>query len=138
MARGVNKVILVGTVGKDIELRHIPPSNDAVCNVSIATNEEWKDKNTGQKQTRTEWHRVSAFKQQAEFLSKYAKKGTVIYVEGSLRTKKITGKDGKDTYQTDIKANEVQILSGGRDSGQPQGQASQPAGGFDEHDWDNS
>jgi len=116
MARGVNKVILIGTMGKDPEVRKMPQNNESVCTISIATNEKWKDKNTGKDVERTEWHRVSMFGQKADFVGQYAKKGSMIYVEGSLQTKKWQDKEGKDVYQTEVKCSEVQILSGGASS----------------------
>jgi len=115
MARGVNKVILIGTVAKDPEVRHIPPNDDPVCNVSLATNKEWKDKQTGNIEKRSEWHKVAFFKQQADFIGRYAQKGSVLFVEGELQTRKVT-KDGKNEYKLEIRVNEVQILSGGKTS----------------------
>jgi len=111
MARGVNKVILVGTLGKDPEVRYMP-SGGAVCNINIATNESWKDKQTGQMQERTEWHRVVAFNRLAEIMGEYLRKGSQVYIEGKLQTKKWQGQDGQDRYTTEILANEMQMLGG--------------------------
>lgn len=110
-ARGVNKVILVGTLGKDPETRYTS-AGAAICNFSMATNESWKDKNTGEKQERTEWHRVKAFGQLAEICGKYLKKGRQVYIEGSIRTDKYTDKQGVERYATDIIAATMQMLGG--------------------------
>src|SRR5512135_443500 len=109
MARGVNKVILVGNLGKDPEVRYMP-SGGAVANITIATSEQWKDKDTGQQQERTEWHNVVFFNRLAEIAGEYLKKGSKVYVEGSLRTRKWQDKEGKDRYTTEIVANEMQML----------------------------
>ncbi len=109
MARGINKVILVGNLGQDPETRYMP-SGGAVTNISIATSESWKDKNTGQMQERTEWHRVVFFNRLAEIAAQYLKKGSKVYVEGSLRTRKWQGQDGQDRYTTEIVAGEMQML----------------------------
>jgi len=117
MARGINKVILVGNCGKDPETRYMP-SGGAVTNVSIATSEGWKDKQTGETKERTEWHNVVFFNRLAEIAGEYLKKGSQIYVEGSLRTRKWQDKEGKDRYTTEIVASEMQMLgsrSGGGD-----------------------
>jgi len=111
MARGVNKVILVGTLGKDPEVRY-SQSGSAMTSVSVATNESWKDKVTGEKQERTEWHRVKFFGRLAEIAGEYLKKGGQVYIEGSLRTEKYTDKQGVEKYSTDIIANEMQMLGG--------------------------
>jgi len=115
MARGINKVILVGTLGKDPEVRY-SQSGSALTSVSIATNESWKDKN-GEKQERTEWHRVKFFGKLAEIAGEYLKKGGQVYIEGSLRTEKYTDKQGVEKYSTDIIANEMQMLGGRADGG---------------------
>ncbi|HQU14981.1 MAG: single-stranded DNA-binding protein [Chromatiales bacterium 21-64-14] len=115
MARGVNKVILVGNLGRDPEVRYLP-SGSAVANVTIATSESWKDKQSGEKQERTEWHNVVFYSRLAEVVGEYLKKGSQIYVEGSLRTRKWQDKDGRDRYTTEIVANEMQML-GGRGGG---------------------
>jgi single-strand DNA-binding protein len=109
MARGVNKVILVGHLGKDPEVRY-SPNGQAVANVTLATSESWKDKATGEKQERTEWHRVVFFSRLAEIAGEYLKKGAQIYVEGRLQTRKWQDKEGKDRYTTEIVANEMQML----------------------------
>ena len=114
MARGVNKVILVGTLGKDPETRS-SQAGGALATVSIATNETWKDKN-GEKQERTEWHRVKFFGRLAEIAGEYLKKGSQVYIEGSLRTEKYTDKQGVEKYSTDIIANEMQMLGGRPDT----------------------
>lgn len=115
MARGINKVILVGNCGQDPETKYMP-SGGAVTNLSIATSESWKDKNTGQQQERTEWHRVVFFNRLAEIAGEYLRKGQQVYVEGSLRTRKWQGQDGQDRYTTEIVASEMQML-GGRGGG---------------------
>lgn len=162
MARGINKVILVGNLGQDPETRYMP-SGGAVTNITVATSETWKDKNSGQQQERTEWHRVVFFNRLAEIAGEYLKKGSKVYVEGSLRTRKWQGQDGQDRYTTEIVAAEMQMLDGRGGAGgggmgqqdynqappsrqqsapsqqnQPQGNPSQqaPAGGFDDFDDD--
>ena len=117
MARGVNKVILVGNIGQDPETR-FSGSGAAITNVSIATSESWKDKQTGQQQERTEWHRVVFFNRLGEIAGEYLKKGSKVYVEGSLRTRKWQDKSGQDKYTTEIVANEMQMLDS-RGAGQP-------------------
>jgi single-strand DNA-binding protein len=109
MARGVNKVILIGNCGGDPETRYLP-SGGAVTNVTLATSESWKDKQTGQPQERTEWHRVVFFNRLGEIAGEYLKKGSKVYVEGSLRTRKWQDKDGADKYTTEIVASEMQML----------------------------
>ncbi|MBQ0796542.1 single-stranded DNA-binding protein [Zhongshania sp.] len=109
MARGVNKVILVGNLGQDPETRYMP-SGGAVTNVTVATSETWKDKQSGQPQERTEWHRVVFFNRLAEIAGEYLKKGSKIYLEGSLRTRKWQNKEGVDQYTTEIVAAEMQML----------------------------
>ena len=120
MARGVNKVILVGNCGRDPETRYMP-SGGAVTNVSIATSDAWKDKQTGEPQERTEWHRVVFFNRLGEIAGEYLKKGSKVYVEGSLRTRKWQGQDGQDRYTTEIVASEMQMLDS-RDQGMGQDQ----------------
>ena len=127
MARGVNKVIIVGNCGQDPETRFMP-SGGAVTNLSIATSESWKDKTSGQPQERTEWHRVVFFNRLAEIAGEYVKKGSKLYVEGALRTRKWQNKEGQDQYTTEIVASEMQMLDsrGGQDGGhRPQQQAPQ-------------
>ncbi len=109
MARGVNKVILVGNLGNDPETRYMP-SGGAVTNLTIATSEVWKDKQTGQQQDRTEWHRIVFFNRLAEIAGEYLRKGSKIYVEGSLRTRKWQDKAGQDRYTTEIVGSELQML----------------------------
>jgi len=109
MARGINKVILIGNLGKDPEVRYMP-NGQAVANVTLATSESWKDKNTGEQQERTEWHRVVFFRRLGEIAGEYLKKGSKIYVEGKLQTKKWQDNNGNDRYTTEIVANEMQML----------------------------
>lgn len=119
MARGINKVILVGNVGQDPEMKYMP-SGGAVTNISVATSESWKDKQTGQQQERTEWHRVVFFNRLAEIVGEYVRKGSKLYIEGSLRTRKWQGQDGQDRYTTEIVASEMQMLDS-RQDGAPMG-----------------
>ncbi|MGA0806408.1 MAG: single-stranded DNA-binding protein [Pseudohongiellaceae bacterium] len=114
-SRGINKVILVGNVGQDPETRYMP-NGGAVTNLSIATSETWKDKNSGEQQERTEWHRVVFYQRLAEIVAEYVKKGSKIYVEGSLRTRSWE-QDGVKRYATEIIANEMQMLDGRGSSG---------------------
>jgi len=109
MSRGINRVILVANLGKDPEAKFMPNGN-AVTNITVATSESWKDKQTGQQQERTEWHRVVFFNKLAEIASEYLKKGSKVYIEGSLRTRKWQGQDGQDRYTTEIVASEMQML----------------------------
>ena len=106
--RGVNKAIVVGNLGQDPETRYMP-SGTAVTNLSVATNESWKDKQTGEKKERTEWHRVSAFGRLAEIMAEYLRKGSQVYIEGKLRTNKYD-KDGQTHYSTEIIADQMQML----------------------------
>lgn len=115
MARGVNKVILVGNLGKDPEVRYMPNGN-AVANITIATSESWKDKTTGENQEKTEWHRVVLFRRLGEIAGEYLKKGSQVYIEGKLQTRKWQDNNGQDRYTTEIIANEMQML-GGRGGG---------------------
>ena len=110
MARGVNKVILVGNCGQDPETRVIPSTGASVTNLSVATSESWKDKVTGDQQERTEWHRVVFFNRLAEIAGDYVRKGSKLYIEGSLRTRKWQGQDGQDRYTTEIVGSEMQML----------------------------
>jgi len=110
-SRGINKVILIGNLGADPETRYMP-SGDAVTTLRVATNESWKDKQTGQTQERTEWHRVVMFGRLAEIAAEYLKKGRQVYIEGQLRTRKWQGQDGQDRYTTEIVAREMQMLGG--------------------------
>jgi single-strand DNA-binding protein len=109
MARGVNKVILVGNLGQDPEVRY-SPNGGAIANISVATSESWKDKNTGEQVDKTEWHRVVFFRRLAEIAGEYLKKGSKVYIEGKLQTRKWQDKNGQDRYTTEIVANEMQML----------------------------
>lgn len=147
MARGVNKVILIGNLGRDPEVRYMP-SGSAVANVALATSEQWRDKQSGEQQERTEWHTVVFFNRLAEIAGEYLRKGSQVYVEGSLRTRKWQDKNGNDRYSTEIVANEMQMLgsrSGGgggdferkpRQQQQPAAAAPASAGPADEFDDD--
>jgi single-strand DNA-binding protein len=115
MARGINKVILIGNLGADPETRAIP-SGTTVANLRIATSESWRDKQSGEQQERTEWHRVALFGRLAEIAAEYLKKGSQVYIEGSLRTRKWQDKQGNDRYSTEIIGNDLQML-GGRGGG---------------------
>ena len=148
MARGVNKVILVGNLGGDPEVRYMP-SGGAVATVTVATSEVWKDKNTGQKQEHTEWHRVVFFNRLGEIAGEYLKKGSKVYVEGSLRTRKWQDKSGQDRYTTEIVGSDLQMLDskgGGASGGYQQssynnnnasGPAPQPVDAPDYSDFDD-
>ena len=125
MARGVNKVILIGNLGVDPEVRYMP-SGGAVTNIRMATAETWKDKQTGERQERTEWHRVVFFGPLAEIAGEYLKKGSQVYIEGRLQTRKWQGQDGQDRYTTEIVANEMNML-GGAPSGRGAGGAAGPS-----------
>ncbi|STX40620.1 single strand binding protein [Legionella donaldsonii] len=116
MARGINKVILVGNVGLDPEVRYMPNGN-AVTTLSLATSETWKDKQTGDKQERTEWHRVVCFNRLGEIAGEYVRKGSKLYVEGSLRTRKWQDQQGQDRYTTEIVATDIQMLDSKGNSG---------------------
>ncbi|HEY0339191.1 MAG TPA: single-stranded DNA-binding protein [Steroidobacteraceae bacterium] len=129
MARGVNKVILVGNLGADPETRAMP-SGSTVANLRIATSESWRDKTSGEQQERTEWHRVALFGRLAEIASEYLKKGSQVYIEGSLRTRKWQDKQGNERFSTEIVGNELQMLGGrGGAGGGGGGGASYGAGG---------
>ena len=147
MARGINKVILIGNLGKDPEVRYMP-NGGAVANLTLATSENWKDKTSGETQERTEWHRVVMFGRLGEIAGEYLKKGSKVYIEGKLQTRKWQGQDGQDRYTTEIVANEMQMLdsrggtsdySGASSNNAPASQQSAPAaagGGFDDFDDD--
>lgn len=122
--RGVNKAIIVGNLGADPEVKAMP-SGTMVATISVATSESWKDKQTGDKQERTEWHRVVFFGRLAEIVGQYLTKGSSVYVEGSIRTDKYQDKEGVTRYATKIVAREMQMLGGGKDGGQ-QRQESRP------------
>jgi single-strand DNA-binding protein len=108
-SRGINKVILVGNLGRDPEVRYMP-SGGAVTNITIATSETWKDKNTGQQQEKTEWHRVVLFGRLGEIAGEYLRKGSQVFIEGRLQTRKWQDQSGQDRYTTEIVANEMQML----------------------------
>ena len=118
MARGVNKVIVIGNLGQDPETRYMP-SGSAVTNLRIATNESWKDKQTGEQKDRTEWHSVAMFGKLAEIAAEYLRKGSQVYIEGKLRTRKWQDKSGNDRYTTEIVADEMQMLGGRSGGGEP-------------------
>jgi single-strand DNA-binding protein len=131
MARGINKVILIGNLGQDPDTKAMP-SGMTVCNLRIATSESWKDKQTGDMKEQTEWHSVAMFGRLAEIAGEYLRKGSQVYIEGRLRTRKWQDKEGKDRYTTEIVANEMQMLgSGGRGGmgGEGRGEARAAAGG---------
>ncbi len=121
----VNKVTLIGNLGRDPEMRYMP-NGDAVCNVTIATSETWKDKSTGEKKEATEWHRVVFFRKLAEIAGQYLRKGSSVYVEGKLTTRKWQDKDGQDRYTTEIVADEMKMLGGRAESGAPAPAQSEP------------
>ncbi|HTY03331.1 MAG TPA: single-stranded DNA-binding protein [Rhodocyclaceae bacterium] len=138
----VNKVIIVGNLGADPETRYMP-NGDAVCNIRVATTESWKDKQSGEKKEITEWHRVVFYRKLAEIAGQYLKKGSQVYLEGRIRTRKWTDKEGQERYTTEIEANEMQMLgrregmgdAGPRESGNagrsaaPAKPAAAPSGG---------
>ena len=128
---GVNKVIIIGNLGRDPEVKYTQ-SNVPVANISVATTESWKDKNSGEWQEKTEWHRVVLWRHLAERAERYLKKGKQVYVEGKLETRKWTDKEGNDRYTTEVVANQMMLL-GRRDEseGESQGGAQKQAGGFD-------
>ena len=130
MARGVNKVILIGNLGQDPEVKYMPNGN-AVANITVATSESWKDKNTGEQVDKTEWHRVVFFRRLAEIVGEYLKKGSKIYIEGKLQTRKWQDKNGADHWTTEVIASEMQMLDsrggGSSDFNQNQGAPSQSA-----------
>lgn len=124
----LNRVTLIGNLGRDPETRYMP-SGDAITNIAVATTSSWKDKATGEKREETEWHRISAFGKLAEIMAQYLKKGSQVYIEGSLRTRKYTDKEGIERYATEIRADSMQML-GGRQEGSapaPRQQAAKPA-----------
>ncbi|GIX34287.1 MAG: hypothetical protein KatS3mg126_0066 [Lysobacteraceae bacterium] len=116
MARGINKVILIGNLGADPETRYTT-SGSAVTTIRVATSESWRDKQTGEQQERTEWHRVKLFGRLGEIAGEYLRKGRQVYIEGSLRTDKYTDRDGVERYTTEIIASEMQMLGGGDGAG---------------------
>ena len=129
MSRGVNKVILVGNLGKDPETKYMP-SGDCVCNFSIATAESWKDKSTGEKVEKTEWHNIVIFRRLGEIAGEYLRKGSQVYIEGKLKTRKWQDKNGNDRWTTEIEARDMQMLGGrggNAGAGAPAAQQSSPA-----------
>lgn len=134
MGKGVNKVILVGNLGKDPETRYTP-SGGAVTNVTLATSDTWKDKQTGESKEQTEWHRIVFFNRLGEIAGQYLKKGSKIYIEGRLQTRKWQDQDGQDQWTTEIVASQMQMLDN-KDDNQSQsnegGQENEQAQGFDE------
>ena len=134
MARGINKVILVGNLGQDPETKAMP-SGMTVCNLRLATSESWKDKQTGEMKEQTEWHSVAMFGRLAEIAGEYLRKGSQVYIEGRLRTRKWQDKEGRDRYTTEIVANEMQMLGsrgggmGGEGRGEPRGESRASGGG---------
>jgi len=131
----VNKAIIVGFLGKDPETRYMPDGN-AVCNIRVATSESWKDKNTGEKQERTEWHRIVFYRKLAEIAGQYLKKGSQVYIEGKIKTRKWQDKEtGQDRYSTEIEATEMTMLGKRGESGQEAGEsdAYRAASGASQH-----
>lgn len=122
MARGINKVILVGNLGADPDTRYMP-SGKAVTNIRIATSESWKDRQTGDQQERTEWHSIVMYDKLGEIAAEYLRKGSQVYIEGSLRTRKWQDKEGKDRYTTEIIARDMQMLGGRGGAGASGGEA---------------
>ena len=128
MARGINKVILVGNLGADPETRYTA-SGSAIANIRLATSESWRDKQTGETQEKTEWHRVVFFNRLAEIAGEYLRKGSQVYIEGKIQTRKWQDQSGQDRYTTEIVANEMQMLGGRAGEGAPR-QAAPAGGGF--------
>ena len=123
MARGINKVILVGNLGKDPEMKYTA-SGAAIANITVATSESWNDKQTGEKVEKTEWHRVVFFRRLAEIAGEYLRKGSQVYIEGKLQTRKWQDQNGQDRYTTEVVGDEMQMLGsrgGGEGGGRPQG-----------------
>ena len=141
MARGINKVILIGNLGKDPEVRYMA-NGGAVCNVTLATTESWKDKQSGEQKDKTEWHNIVFYRRLAEIAGEYLRKGSQIYVEGRLQTRKWQDKNGNDRYTTEIIANEMQMLGSARGGGADFGASSSsqaapaPASAMDDFDDD--
>ena len=133
MARGVNKVIIIGNLGADPETRAMP-SGTTVANLRVATSESWRDKQTGEQQERTEWHRVALFGRLAEVAAEYLRKGSQVYIEGSLRTRKWQDKQGNERYSTEIVGNDMQMLGGrGGGGGAAPGGPGATGGGREHH-----
>ena len=127
----VNKVIIVGNLGKDPEVRYMP-SGGAICNVNVATTRQWKNKESGEKQEETDWHRIVFFDRLAEIAGEYLKKGRSVYVEGRLRTRKWTDKEGKEQYTTEIVATEMQMLGSREGMGGGAGAGEEGGGSYSE------
>ena len=139
MARGINKVILVGNLGKDPEVRYMA-NGGAVCNVTLATTESWKDKQTGEQKDKTEWHNIVFYRRLAEIAGEYLRKGSQIYVEGKLQTRKWQDKNGNDRYTTEIIATEMQMLGsrgGSADFGSSSAPQAAPAAAEATDDFDD-
>lgn len=128
MARGVNKVILVGNLGRDPEMKYTA-SGAAIANITVATSESWNDKQTGEKVEKTEWHRVVFFRRLAEIAGEYLRKGSQVYIEGKLQTRKWQDQSGQDRYTTEIVGDEMQMLGGRGDSGGSSGGGAPSGGG---------
>jgi single-strand DNA-binding protein len=128
MARGINKAIIVGNLGRDPEVRYSANGN-AIANITVATSDVWKDKNTGENQERTEWHRIVFFNRLAEIAGEYLKKGSQVYVEGRIQTRKWQDQSGQDRYTTEIVANELQMLGARGGQGGPDMQYESASGG---------
>ena len=126
MSRGLNKTFLIGNLGRDPEIKYMP-SGDALANLAVATTDSWKDKTSGERVEKTEWHRVVLFKRLAEIAAEYLKKGSKVYIEGSLRTRKWQAQDGSDRYTTEIVANDMQML-GSSNNGAGHSQANSQQG----------
>ena len=122
----LNKVILIGRLGRDPEVRYMP-NGEAVCNFSIASSETWNDRQTGQRQERTEWHNITLYRRLAEVAGQYLKKGSQVYIEGRIQSRKYTGKDGIERTAYEIIGSEMKMLGGGNDSGQQNAQHTPPA-----------
>jgi single-strand DNA-binding protein len=125
MARGINKVILIGNLGQDPEVRYLP-NGGAVANLSVATSESWTDKATNEKKEKTEWHRVVIYQRLAEIAGEYLRKGSKVYIEGKLSTRKWQDKDGVERYTTEVVANDLQMMDGKQDSNQQASPSQQP------------
>ena len=122
----LNKVILIGNLGRDPEVRYMP-NGEAVCNFSIATSETWNDRQSGQRQERTEWHNITMYRRLAEIAGQYLKKGSQVYIEGRIQSRKYTGKDGIERTAYEIIGSEMKMLGGGNDGGQQNAQHTPPA-----------
>ena len=122
----LNKVILIGNLGRDPEVRYMP-NGEAVCNFSIATSETWNDRQTGQRQERTEWHNITLYRRLAEVAGQYLKKGSQVYIEGRIQSRKYTDKNGIERTAYEIIGSEMKMLGGGNDSGQQNAQHTPPA-----------